>query len=49
MFSVILKSLILGIYCLVSSYVFSFGKSKSGIKLDYLFFSIFVVIALVRL
>ena len=48
-FSVIVKSLLILIYVLVSSYVLTFGKSGSGIKRDYLFFSIFVLIALWRL
>ena len=47
--STIIKSLLILLYVLVSGYVFTFGKPKTGIKMDYLFFSIFVLLALWRL
>lgn len=47
--STILKSLLVLLYVLISGYVLTFGKSKTGIKMDYLFFTIFVILALWRL
>lgn len=44
--STIMKSLVLFMYVIVSGYVLTFGKSKTGIKMDYLFFSLFVLLAL---
>lgn len=48
-FSVIVKALVVMLYVLVSGYVLTFGKSGAGIKKDYLFFTVFVLLALWRL
>ena len=42
----ILKGLSVAVYCLVTAYVICLGKSKSGIKIDYLFTSLFILLIL---
>lgn len=46
--SFIVKSLLLILYIIVSSYVITFGKKGTGLKLDYFFFTVFLVLVFMR-
>ena len=45
-FSTVVQILTLTLFCVVSGYVFSLGKTRSGINFDYLFFSIMSFVVL---
>ena len=46
---IIMKALVILIFILCSGYVMTFSKPKTGIKLDYVFVVIFILIILVRM
>ena len=43
----ILKGIAVAVYCLITAYVICLGKSKTGIKIDYVFTSLFIILILI--
>lgn len=48
-FEIVIKALLLFLYILVTGYVMTFGKSRSGLITDYIIFSVLVVLMLFRM
>ena len=48
-FELFIKTILILLYIIATGYVFTFGKSKTGIFKDYVIFVILIVLMLIRM